>query len=729
MATIVLTALGTVLGGPLGAAVGGLIGNAFDHAVLFKPKGGEGRRLNDIQVQTSTYGTQVPKLFGTIRAAGTVIWATDLKEKKHKSGGGKGRPSVTSYSYSTSFAVAISARPVRAVRRIWADGNLLRGAAGDFKSELGAFRLHKGTEDQAVDPLIASAKGIVRTPAHRGMAYVVFEDLALADFGNRIPSLTFEVEADVGDVGIDAMAAELSQGALTGEALGAVGGFAASGSDVSAALAPLVEGSDLAFSSGETGLRLLAPGEEADGHVDKDALCRRVNGRPLISIEQSGDGAEAVPVTLALRHHDPARDYQAGVQRMTRPGPGRLERGIDMPAVLSATKARAMAARRLALDWSGRSAMTLRCGWEALCRQPGDTVTVEGAPGLWRVEEVEWEAMAVRLSLRRVPGTGGTLPGGASSGTIVQQTDAPHGPTTLMLVDLPPIGDNAATAPVLMAAASGGEEWRGAALFAMNDTGEAVPAGRTSPRATMGRADAALAAGSATLTDEINSLPVTLLSEDMMLTGADEAALGQGRNLCMVGRELVQFSRAFQTGPASFRLEGLRRGLRGTEWAMTSHVENEPFLLLEDDRLADPLAPQEIGATVRLRAVGVGDSEPAEALTTVTGEAVTPLSPVHLRASSDGAGGRMIGWTRRSRAGWRWLSGADVPLGEEAERYQLRMLAGETQIRLVEVNEPYWTYTAAMIAADAGAPGMREVEVRQLGSIAPGRPARMVLDI
>ena len=205
MATVVLTAVGTALGGPVGAAIGGLIGNVIDHQILFKPKGREGARLADLQVQTSSYGTQVPKLFGTMRVAGTVIWATDLKEVQSRSGGGKGRGSVTSYSYSASFAVALSARTIGQIRRIWADGNLLRGAAGDFKTELSAFRVHGGGEDQAVDPLIAAAQGIGVTPAHRGIAYVVFEDLALADYGNRIPSLTFEVAADHGPVAIGAV--------------------------------------------------------------------------------------------------------------------------------------------------------------------------------------------------------------------------------------------------------------------------------------------------------------------------------------------------------------------------------------------------------------------------------------------------------------------------------------------------------------------------------------------
>lgn len=303
MATVVLTAVGSVLGGPIGAAIGAVIGNVIDHEVLFKPKGREGPRLSDLQVQTSTYGAQVPKLFGTMRVAGTVIWASDLKEIKSRSGGGKGRPSVTSYSYSASFAVALSARAIGQVRRIWADGNLLRGAAADFKTEVGAFRVHRGGGDQPVDPLIASAQGISATPAHRDMAYVVFEDLALADYGNRIPSLTFEVEADAGSVAIGAIGAALSGGRLGGEAPGSVDGFAASGADVREAMTPLVDAYGLALD----GLRLVAAGGEAAGAVGDRVA--RVNGRAVDPVERSGGAADTVPVALSLRHHDAARDY------------------------------------------------------------------------------------------------------------------------------------------------------------------------------------------------------------------------------------------------------------------------------------------------------------------------------------------------------------------------------------------------------------------------------------
>jgi hypothetical protein len=728
MATLVLTALGTAIGGPLGGAIGGLIGSSFDQAVLFKPKGREGRRLTDLQLQTSTYGVQLPKLFGTMRAAGSVIWATDLKEKKNRSGGGKGRPSVTSYSYSASFAVALSARRVRAVRRIWADGNLLRGAAGDFKTGLNAFRLHLGDEDQAADPLIASAEGIDRTPAHRGIAYAVFEDLQLADYGNRIPSLTFEVDADDEPVTLRMVSADLSEELLSAEAEEEVGGFAAGGADVADAIGPLVEAWNLAFVADEGGLRLTgANGEDEPAEISAAALCVRANGRVVDPLEQSGEGTDAAPLALSLRHYDPARDYQAGVQRVSRPGSGRVEQGIELPVTMTADTARQLAARRLGHSWAGRSSMTLRCGWEALRHQAGDLVTVEGQRGRWRIEEREWEAMAVRLALRHVPGAGGVPPVGASSGVIVRQADAPHGPTSLMLIDLPPLREAAAAAPVIVAAASGGEGWKSAALFTMSEGGEAFPVGFTAPRAIMGQAVEALGEGSCTLIDAVNMVHVTLIAPDMELGDADEVDLAHGRNLCLLGKELLQFSQAVQTGAATFRLEGLRRGLCGTEWAMTHHDPGERFLLIEEERLMEPPLIKEIGGALRLAAVGIGDAEPVEATLTVSGEAVTPIAPVHMRAAPDGSGGLAISWVRRSRIGWRWAGGADVPLGEESERYELRVTRGGDLLRRAETTSPVWSYDAAAIDQDGE--GMVVIEVRQIGAFALGKPGRIKLSL
>ncbi len=55
------------------------------------------------------------------------------------------------------------------------------------------WRVHPGTEDQLPDPFIEALEGPGQSPAYRGVAYVVFEDLPLDSFGNRLPQLSFEV--------------------------------------------------------------------------------------------------------------------------------------------------------------------------------------------------------------------------------------------------------------------------------------------------------------------------------------------------------------------------------------------------------------------------------------------------------------------------------------------------------------------------------------------------------
>ncbi len=177
-----------------------------------------------------------------MRAAGSIIWATDLVEHSDKKGGKKGQPSVTSYSYTTSFAVALSSRPILGVRRIWADGNLLRGEAGDLKAG-GLLRVHTGHGDQAPDPLIAADKGAAECPAFRDCAYVVFEDLALETFGNRIPALTFEVIADDGAIALADLVDPLGVDASASATLGPLAGFANEGGP----LASMLETIDILF--------------------------------------------------------------------------------------------------------------------------------------------------------------------------------------------------------------------------------------------------------------------------------------------------------------------------------------------------------------------------------------------------------------------------------------------------------------------------------------------------
>ena len=262
MATLVLTAVGSAIGGPIGGSIGALIGQQAD-LLIFGGGTRQGPRLRELTVSTSSYGQPMPRHFGRMRVPGTIIWSTDLIETKRKDKGRKGQPSTVNFSYSVSFAVALSSTPLARLGRIWADGTLLRGAAGDLKVG-GSLRFYPGFGDDPVDPLIAAAKGAA-APAFRDAAYVVFENLELADYGNRIPALSFEIFAEGGDDTVSL--AGLVPGAMAGAvplSLAHARGFADEGGPLAGTLAAIDQVIPLVCTSGSDGLKL-APRAVPDG--------------------------------------------------------------------------------------------------------------------------------------------------------------------------------------------------------------------------------------------------------------------------------------------------------------------------------------------------------------------------------------------------------------------------------------------------------------------------------
>lgn len=194
MATVVLqtigAAVGQFLGGPIGAVIGqtaGAIAGATIDQHLFGPQGGKTPRLSSMPALVSTEGVPVPIVFGRARVGGQVIWATRFEEQgKAQSGKGLGAPEQKTYTYFANFAVGLCEGEIAGVRRIWADGK-------EIDQSKFAIRVYRGTEDQHADALIVAKEGAQYAPAYRGLAYVVFERMSLADFGNRIPQLSFEV--------------------------------------------------------------------------------------------------------------------------------------------------------------------------------------------------------------------------------------------------------------------------------------------------------------------------------------------------------------------------------------------------------------------------------------------------------------------------------------------------------------------------------------------------------
>jgi hypothetical protein len=210
MARLVLTVGGYVLGnlllpgigGAIGGAIGGYVGGIVDQQLFGSDTPDQtvyGARLQDLRVQSSSYGSVIPTLYGKGRLASNILWMRGFDEEVRTEtqtvgGGGKGggggsrqTTNTVSYHYYCDLAVGLCAGPITSVPRVFADGNAFAPA------HVGAMRVHAGSEAQTPDPLIEAVEGADRTPAYRGLAYVVLERLYITPYGNRLPQLTFEV--------------------------------------------------------------------------------------------------------------------------------------------------------------------------------------------------------------------------------------------------------------------------------------------------------------------------------------------------------------------------------------------------------------------------------------------------------------------------------------------------------------------------------------------------------
>ncbi|SFB83315.1 baseplate multidomain protein megatron [Tropicimonas isoalkanivorans] len=221
MATLILGAAGAAIGGAIGgtafglstAIVGRAIGATLGRVIDQRLMGGgseviETGRLDRFRLTGASEGSAINQVYGRMRLGGQVIWSSKFKESsKTRSTGGKGGGGGTStktYSYSVSLAVALCEGEILRVGRIWADG--LELGRDDLD-----LRVYTGTEGQMPDPKMEAIEGAGNVPAYRGLAYVVFEDLQLARFGNRVPQFSFEVIRATDPAHAPAEAQSLSQ--------------------------------------------------------------------------------------------------------------------------------------------------------------------------------------------------------------------------------------------------------------------------------------------------------------------------------------------------------------------------------------------------------------------------------------------------------------------------------------------------------------------------------------
>lgn len=597
---------------------------------------------------------------------------------------------------------------------------MLRGAGGDLKVG-GAVRIYTGQADQPADPLMSGAEGAA-CPAYRGLAYVVFEGLQLAEYGNRIPALSFEVIADTGPLLLQAMLDPVVPGCDAAVELTGLEGFTVEGSaaDLLGQLDPLFP-LDCDACDGTLTIR---PERNQAGPVSLPA--------PAVSPASEDFGQQSgfarnrslsseTPFSV-LRYYDPDRDFQPGAQRSHLPTQGQ-PRVLELPATIAAGAARSLieAATRRG-NWS-RQRLSWRISELDPAVRPGTLVTMPGEPGLWRVKSWEWRNSGVELQLDRAAPDWPLFGGASDPGRSGNPADLPPAPTHLVAFELPWDGNPASSLPQLFAAVGGDAGWTGASLFVDQGDGALNPLGPLSRgRAVLGTSINALPPGSPQLLDRESVVTILLANPEASLNDATLRQLVQGANRALLGDEIIQFGTARAIGAGQWALSGLLRGRGGTEHAVTSHSAGEPFVLL--DGSVTSLDPAPIGPTdqAAIAAVSLADPAPVVSPIRLAGCGWRPLSPVHGRCASSPAGGKTVRWTRRSRGGWIWDDSVDLPLNEQREAYQVEFVQDGTVLARWDCATPELAIAPVQWSELAAAAPQGSFMVRQAGDRALSLP-------
>jgi hypothetical protein len=270
--------------------------------------------------------------------------------------------------------------------------------------------------------------------------------------------------------------------------------------------------------------------------------------------------------------------------------------------------------------------------------------------------------------------------------------------------------------------------WNGATLYKSADGGSTYDAVLSMAKAaSIGTSAGALGDfTSGNIFDELNTVSVVMSSGSLVSYSELQALNGAG--LCVLGAagrwEVLQYKTATLTGVNTYKLSGLLRGRRGTEWAQGLHQAGDTFVLasLTAWSRTNP-GTAEIGLERMYKGVTSKTSIAAANAQSFANTAVglECYAPVQIGGGRNAANDVTINWIPRTRIGGEWRDYVDVPLGESAEAYQVEIWSGgyTTLLRTITgISSPTTIYSAADQTADGITPGDPvHVSIYQLSAV------------
>jgi len=409
----------------------------------------------------------------------------------------------------------------------------------------------------------------------------------------------------------------------------------------------------------------------------------------------------------------------------------------DLPLVLTQREARGIVERWLAESRVARDTAQFALPLSKLAVRAGDVVTLPdiSGPGRYRIDRVEQSEMQLLEAVRIEHET--YTPSDAAENSVRTTPFVAPSPVDPVFLDLPLLsGEEVPHAPHIAATA---RPWPGtvAIYSSAEDDGYEVNKLLTAA-SVIGHTVTPLAAAKAGLIDRSSALRVRLVSGDLssasfadVLNGANAMAIGTGVS---GDWEVFQFINADLVAERTYDLSHLLRGQAGTDGIMPDVWPQDSLVVLLNGAAEQIDLAQSARGLARHYRIGpaqrsLDDASYTHVVAAFDGVGLRPYAPVHLRALRDGAAGETsLSWIRRTRVdGDSWQS-VEVPLGEDAESYQVRILQGGSVMREETVTTPGFTYSDAAKTAD-GVTGIYEIAVAQVSDrFGPGPFRRITIN-
>lgn len=577
---------------------------------------------------------------------------------------------------------------------------------------------HLGSSAQTADTLIDSLEDDV--PGFRGIAYAVFNNLQLVDFGNRIPQFAFLIEAATAPKTVAASVGDLIEraGRSSGEydAAGISGnlrGMGISGpQSMRNALGPLMLAFDIVVNESAGVLTFKHRGDVDSDTVNADDLAAHEEGADVPRVASIVDGMGCdLPGEVDVQFMESTLDYLQGSQR---------ERRIDistntivrlnLPIVLTPGEARAIARRELWTPWANRQVIRISLPPSYLHYQENDkiSVAIEGESYQILIKRIDRGANHL-INIEGILEEVQTLTQGEDSESPIVFTPEFYVPPELIFefIDIAPFRSEEVLTPGFYHGACSFEpsvSWPGGTLYISDDDTNFAKLCTIPDETVIGETTTALEDANPGYWDLINT--VTVVLKEGTLSSATESQVLNGANRALIGDEVIAFQTATLTDTRTYTLTNLIRGLRNTERFTANHNTRERFVLLTDGGLQfEPVGVAAIGRTKYFRAASRG-AEVANLNSfekILQGNTIRPFAPCHVKGFRDATENLTIDWVRRSRAITRPFSEEAAPLLEEKEEYEIDVLGVSTTWNDISIHAIDNSFRSAL--GDFGAVG------------------------